>query len=118
MATLIPALIPLGLELIDFIASIVHPKVVAASATGTTGTGPVLLADVFAATMGDLAKAHAAGMITGTLPDDATVKVIIQSVYTALKLSGVLSAASPALQAGGAQPIALKSGQSILISAV
>lgn len=120
MATaLIPLIAGLAPDLISLIVSLIHPKAIAAESLGQ-GNGALKFADVFVSVMSDLAKAHAAGSIVGPLPDDATVKLILQSVVLSLKLTGVLTggAVPPApVPPASAQSIALKAGQSLLVTA-
>lgn len=113
-AALIPIVASALPDIVSFIASLIHPKVKAAEAMGP-GTGPLKFADVLTATLAELVRAHASGVIT-TVPDNDTVKVILQSVYTSLKLSGDL-AATAAAAAPGAQSITLKAGQSVVVTA-
>lgn len=117
----VPLIASLAPSLIDLIVSLVHPKVKAASAVATTGQGAVAFGNVLAATLQDLVNAHAAGTLA-TVPENDTVKLIIQSVYTALKLSGDLPGVpTPTLPLVegpiGAQSIVLKPGSRITISA-
>jgi hypothetical protein len=115
-AALIPLIAELAPTLINLIVGLVHQKAPVAEQIGP-GTGPVKFADVFVSVMTDLAKAKATGQIE-VLPDDATVKVIIQAAVTGMQLLGLLggtAAVSP--QASSAQSIGLKTGQSLLITA-
>jgi hypothetical protein len=99
---------------------------VAQAANPVPGTGAVRFADVFTGVMQQIVNAHAAGQITGTLPDESIVKVIIQAVVTSMKLpgnildmSGVapLAAAPIAVAVAGAvQAIVLKAGQTLSIT--
>ena len=114
-AALIPLIAGLAPEIINLIVGLVHPKAIAAEQNNGPLTGPVKFADVFVAVMQDLANAHAAGRISG-LPDDATVKVIIQAVVTSMQLSGYLGGAISA-PAPSAQSVVLKAGQSVLVTA-
>lgn len=113
MATVLAAAAPIAQavlpEIISLIAGLVHKAAPAAEAANGPATGPVKFADVFVQVMGNLVKAHAAGQIA-TLPDDPTVKIIIQTVVTSMKLLGALSPAAPD------QSIAIKAGQTITIT--
>jgi hypothetical protein len=120
-AALIPLIAGLAPEIINLIVSLVHPKAIAAEQLGT-GTGPVKFANVFVAVMQDLAKAHAAGTIS-VLPDDATVKTIIQSVVVSMQLSGFLGGTAPtpvtdvaATPSTPLRAVSILPGQSITIS--
>jgi hypothetical protein len=122
-AALIPLLAGLAPEIVNLIVGLVHPKAIAAEQLGPA-TGLVKFADVFVSVMSDLVKAHAAGTIA-VLPDEATVKVIIQAAVTSMQLSGLLggsiAAPAPSAQSPVAVPnrtdVALKGGQSILVTA-
>jgi hypothetical protein len=122
-AALIPLLSGLAPEIVNLIVGLVHPKAIAAEQLGPA-TGLVKFADVFVSVMSDLVKAHAAGTIPA-LPDEATVKVIIQAAVTSMQLSGLLGGAiaapAPSAQSPVAGPnrtdVALKGGQSILVTA-
>jgi hypothetical protein len=118
-AALVPLIAGLAPDIINLIVGLVHPKAIAAQQANGPLTGPVKFADVFVSVMQSLTSAHVAGTIS-VLPDDATVKTIIQSVVTSMQLSGVLGAAVPTALAPGApaatQSITLQPGQSILIT--
>lgn len=97
VAPLVEPLAEAGIkELINWITGLVHKAAPAAEAARGGSTGPVKFADVFVSVMSDLTKAKAAGQIS-TLPDDATAKLIIQSVVTSMQLSGQLDSATAAL---------------------
>ena len=108
--------VALAPALIDLIVGLVHQKAPVAEQLGP-GTGPVKFADVFVSVMTDLTKAKAAGRIEA-LPDDPTVKVIIQAVVTSMQMSGMLGGAIAVPPvAPSAQSIVLKGGQSLLVTA-
>ncbi len=113
-AALIPLALSLAPEIINLIASLVHQHAPVAEQQGSTGTGPVKFADVFVDVMKDLTSAHAQGQIA-ILPDDGTVKTIIQAVVTSMKLSGLLDGSASAATA--AIPLTLKAGQTLTITA-
>src|SRR5436189_6402300 len=85
--SLIGALAP---DLINLVVGLVHKKAPLAEATHGPNTGPIKFADVFSMVMGELAKAHAVGTIS-MLPDDASVKTVIQAVVASMKMSGLLT---------------------------
>jgi hypothetical protein len=118
-AALIPLLTPLipaiTNDIIALITGLVHKSAPIAEANSGPSTGPVKFADVFVSTMSDLVKAHAAKQIA-LLPDEATVKLIIQSVVSSLKLSGQLAVAALTAPAMAPQSLALVAGQSIVIT--
>ena len=91
-AALIPLIAGLAPEIVNLIVGLVHPKAIAAEQKNGPLSGPVKFADVFVGVMKDLTAAHVAGTIL-VLPDDATVKVIIQAVVTSMQLSGYLGGA-------------------------
>jgi hypothetical protein len=120
---LIAAALPEVLNLVNLIVGLVHPKAIAAEQAHGPLSGPVKFADVFVAVMADLVKAHAAGTIA-ILPDEATVKIIEQSVITTMKLAGMLGdaaavVASPgSASAGGvSQAVKMTPGMSLLVTA-
>jgi hypothetical protein len=117
-AALIPLIAGLAPEIINLIVGLVHPKAIAAEQNNGPLSGPVKFADVFVGVMKDLTAAHVAGTIA-LLPDDATVKVIIQAVVTSMQLTGLIGGASPAAtpSALSAQSVVLKNGQSVLVTA-
>jgi hypothetical protein len=117
---LIPLIATLAPAVIDLIAGLVHQKAPQAEAILGAGTGPVKFAEVFVGVMSDLAKASASGQITGGIPADGTVKMIIQAVVTSMKLSGTLgtvvaTVAVPGILAAP-QSLILAPGQTITIS--
>src|SRR3984893_17289926 len=116
-AAIIPLIASLAPTIIDLIASLVHKQAPIAEATLGTGTGPVKFADVFVSVMESLTKAKVAGQID-LLPDDSTVKTIIQAVVTSMKLTGLLgSAPTPTVtDPAAASTLTLISGQSVTIS--
>ncbi len=118
-AAIVPLIGALAPEIISLIAGLVHPKAIAAEAANGPLSGPVKFADVFVSVMSDLAKAHAAGTIAA-LPDDATVKVVIQAVVTSMQLSGLIGGAAAAAPGKSAPPatqsFALASGQTLTFS--
>ena|ERR1700730_8571690 len=116
-AAIIPLIASLAPTIIDLIASLVHKQAPIAEATLGTGTGPVKFADVFVSVMESLTKAKVAGQID-LLPDDSTVKTIIQAVVTSMKLTGRLGPAPPATitNTAVASAVTLSSGESVTVS--
>jgi hypothetical protein len=123
-AALIPLIAGLAPAVINLIVGLVHHKAPVAEQNGGPLTGPSKFADVFVGTMADLVKAHAAGQID-VLPDEPTVKVILQAVVTSMQLSGYLGGAItgpvPATQSPVAGPncadVVLNAGHSLLVTA-
>jgi hypothetical protein len=115
-AAIVPIITTLLPEIISLITGLVHKHAPVAEATSGPGTGPVKFADVFVAVMKDLTNAKVAGQISA-IPDDTTVKFIIQTVVTSMKLDGLLNPpqAAPVAVPDGAQSIVLSSGQSLMI---
>ena len=110
------AVTTLGPEIISLLASLTHKAAPVAEAAHGPGTGPVKFADLFVSVMGDMARAHAQGQIA-VLPDDATAKLVIQSVLSSLKILGLLDGpAAPVPTPIASQSVSLKAGQSITIS--
>lgn len=109
--------------IVSLIAALTHKTAPLVEAARGAGTGPVKFADLFVSVMSDLALAHSKGQIS-MVPDDATAKLIIQSVLSSMKLLGLLdgqvspTAPTPAgpLAATGGR-ISLAAGQSITIMA-
>ena len=129
VAPLIAPLIPtITNDLITLITGLVHKAApVAQAANPIPGTGAVRFADVFTSVMQAVVNAHAAGQITGTLPDEGIVKVVIQAVVTSMKLPGnildmtgvaPLAAVAPiaVAVAGAVQSVVLKPGQTLSIT--
>ncbi len=120
-AAVIPLIATLAPELINLIVGLVHKKAPEAEVLGP-GTGALKFADVFVGVMQDLIKAHAAGSLPGALPDEATVKTIIQSIVTSLKLLGALGGAPtppvvvPAPGGTVPQVVVIRPGQSLTIT--
>ena len=118
-AIAIPLIGAVAPAIIDLIASLTHPKAIAVEQLGP-GTGAVKFADVFVSVMADLVKAKAAEQIDA-LPAEGTVKTIIQSVVTAMKLSGLLGGiAAPVATTNPAEATenyTLSAGQSVLVRA-
>jgi hypothetical protein len=118
-AALLPLLTPLlptiTNDIIGLITGLVHKSAPVAEANNGPATGPVKFAEVFVSAMSDLVKAHAANQIV-MLPDEATVKLVIQSVVSSLKLSGQLSGAGVGVPAATPQSVVLTAGQSIVVS--
>ena len=117
-AALIPLIAGLAPEIISLIVGLVHQKAPAAEQDNGPLTGPVKFADVFVKVMRDLTNAYVTGQIS-VLPDDTTVKVIIQAVVTSMQLSGYLGGAiaAPTPSTSSAQSVVLKTGQSVLVTA-
>jgi hypothetical protein len=117
-AALVPLIAGIAPEIVNLIVGLVHPKAIAAEQNNGPLTGPVKFADVFVAVMQDLTNAHVAGQLS-VLPDDATVKVIIQAVVTSMQLSGYLGGAiaGPTPSTPSGQSVVLKTGQSVLVTA-
>ena len=112
-AAAIPIIEAIAPTLINLIASLVHKAAPAAETALGPGTGPVKFADVFASVMNSLNSAAMAGQIDKTLPNDNTVKIIIQAVVSSMNLSGLLSGTAAS---ASAQSIALSAGQSVTIT--
>jgi hypothetical protein len=110
-AAFIPLATTLAPALINLIASLAHSKAPVIEQQYGSGTGPVKFGALFGDVVMALQKAAAAGQIDKVLPNDDTIKLVIQAVVTAMQLSGVLATA-PAVQA-----VADTSGQSIVLSA-
>ncbi len=117
-AAVVNALVPLAPGIFDLIAGLVHRKAPEAQAALGAGTGPVKFADVFTGVMNDLAKAHAAGQLPGPIPDDATVKLIIQAIVSSMNLLGLLDGIPAVLTApaSSSQAIMIKPGQILTIT--
>ncbi len=98
--------------LANLIAGLVHKHAPVLEATTGPATGPVKLADLFAAVIGDLTRAATAGTIPKSLPSDDIVRVVIQSVVSSMKLSGMLEPTAPA----AGQSVTLRAGQSLTIT--
>jgi hypothetical protein len=116
-AALVPLALSLAPEIINLITGLVHKHATVAQVAKVPNTGPVAFADVLSAVGDDLSRAHAAGQITGPIPEDAIVKVIIQAVVTSMKMSGLLG--TPALPGisttPGSQSLVLKLGDTLSI---
>ncbi len=108
---LLPLLEPVVANLI---AGLVHRHAPAIEQQYGPGTGPVKLPDLFAAVIGDLQRAAAAGTIPKQLPSDDLIRVVVQSVVSSMKLSGLLESAVPALATP--QAVTLRAGQSLTIT--
>lgn len=139
MAAFIPLVAPLigtlAPAVVSLISSLVTQHAQTAEATHGQGTGAVKFSDVFVAVMQDLVNTHAAGQLP-ELPDEATVKTIIQAVVTAMKITNVLGTpaaapanptiAAPAAVAGKTAanqqpsgiPLTLTKGQTVTITVV
>jgi hypothetical protein len=116
-------------ELISLITGLVHKAApIAQAANPVPGTGAVRFADVFASVMQAVIGAHAAGQITGALPDESIVKVVIQAVVTSMKLPGnildmtgvaplaAVAAVASVAVTGAVQSVVLKAGQTLSIT--
>ena len=123
-AAVIPLITSLAPEVINLITSLIHQFAPQAEVTNGPGTGPVKFADVFVSVMDALTKAKVAGTIAA-LPDDSTVKTIIQAVITSMQMVGLLGSSSiqgasgtPVVPVLPASPsgIVLQPGQSITIT--
>ncbi len=117
-AAIVPLIAQLAPEIVSLVVGLIHGHAPVAEAARGSGTGPAKFADVFVAVMKDLASAHAVGSIP-VLPDDPTVKLIIQSVVNSMQLMGGLGAAakaSPAPVAASVKSLTLAPGQAITIS--
>ncbi len=116
----IPIIAGLAPELVTLIAKLVHKQAPIAEAANGPGTGAAKFGDVFVAVMKTLTNAKVAGQISA-LPDDNSVKVIMQSVVTAMKLSGTLGEDAPSTAvisptAVSSPGLVLRAGQTITIT--
>ena len=109
-AAQLPTLVTTGVQtLTDLIAGLVHHQAPVAQATNGPGTGPIKLGDVVLSVQKSLVSAHAAGTLTGTIPDGPTILLIVQSMISIMKLpGGQLVAPTP--------PVAVTSGDVVLPS--
>lgn len=109
-----------GPAVINLIAGLVHKKAPVIEAARGPQTGPVKFADLFGEVITSLQSAAAVGSIPKALPDDGTIKVIMQAVVTSMKLLGLLDGPAPVpaavATAPGAQALVLKAGQSVTIT--
>jgi hypothetical protein len=107
MAAAIVPLIPLilGLEpaIVNLVAGLAHHQAPIVEAANGPGTGPTKFGDLFVGVMKSLTNAKEAGQIA-TIPDVSAVKLILQSVVQAMKLSGTLGEA-PAPTAAAPTPV-------------
>lgn len=119
-AAIIPLAAAIAPSIIDLIAGLVHKFAPVAEATNPPKTGPVKFTQVFGDVMTALQNAANAGQIDKALPNDETIKAVIQAVVSSMKIGGLLgsstSPATPATPAAGPQPLALKPGQTITIT--
>src|SRR4051812_39662100 len=93
-ALAVPLIASLAPTIIDLITSLVHKSAPTQEALGPK-TGPLKFANVFGDVITSLTKAATAGQIDKALPPDDTIKLIIQSVVTSMKLSGQLQDQPP-----------------------
>jgi len=116
MATaIIPIITGLAPALIELIAGLVHQFAPREEQQLGAGTGQAKMANVFSDVVQSLQKAAAVGTIPKELPPDQTIGLIIQSVVSSMKLSGLLEP-PPTATLAPAQDITLRPGQSVRIT--
>ncbi|GAC1700027.1 MAG: hypothetical protein NVS9B4_00640 [Candidatus Acidiferrum sp.] len=114
-AAIIPLVMGLAPTLINLIVGLVHKKAPLVETQLGAGTGPVKFATVFGEVISALQTAAAAGAIDGHLPDDALIKIVIQSSVASMQRLGLLNGTVDAIPTG-ARDVVLSAGQSVTIS--
>jgi hypothetical protein len=113
----IPSLLPGAFQaLSDLIAGLVHKNAPIVQASNGPSTGPIKLGDLVMLVQKALIGAHAAGTLTGTLPDDATVGVIVQSMISIMKLPGGQLGPAVAGSPASGDPVSVKSGTPVTLT--
>jgi hypothetical protein len=130
----VPLITSLAPTVLELITSLVHQFAPKAELAYGPKTGPVKFADVLGDVLIKIQAAAAAGQIPKDLPSEDTIKFVIQTVVTSMKLLGALDKAAlpdlssaaltpapgtsaPTVNPPGAQTIRIAPGQQLTIVA-